>query len=276
MKSQNVTWEEIYKRLHEITKDHNPNVKYYGIPRGGQVIAGLTGRAVNNIEDCDVIIDDIYDSGDTANKYKKYKKEMRFLYDKRIEPNLPWIVFPWENSFDRGFESDIVRVLERIGEDPTREGLIDTPKRVAKAWKELTTPPEFNPTVFDAQGYDQMILEKGITFYTFCEHHMIPFFGTVDIGYIPDKNIIGISKLPRTVEYYSKMLNTQEYFTNNIANYLWSKLKPKGIGVIARGRHLCQEMRGVKKRGEMTTSCLMGAMKDDMIAREEFLALTRQ
>ena len=118
------------------------------------------------------------------------------------------------------------------------------------------TPPEFNPTTFDAKGYNQMIMERGITYYTFCEHHMLPFFGTVDIGYIPDDKIIGISKLPRTVEYYSKMLNTQEYFTDNIAKYLQEKLKPKGIGVVVRGRHLCQEMRGIKKRGEMVTSCL--------------------
>ena len=275
MKPKNVTWEEIYQRLHEITKDHNPDVKYYGIPRGGQVVAGLTGRAVDKIEDCDVIIDDIYDSGDTANKYKKYKKEMRFLYDKRIEPNLPWIVFPWENSFDRGFESDIVRVLERIGEDPKREGLLDTPKRVAKAWKELMTQPEFNPTVFSANGYDQMIIEKGIKFYTFCEHHMLPFFGEAFIGYIPDKHIIGISKLARCVEYYSRALNTQEYLTNNVGNYLKEKLNPKGIAVVMKGRHMCQEMRGVKKQGEMITSYVDGYFKEDSKAREEFLNLIK-
>ncbi len=272
----NIKWSDIYSRLDKILEKYDGNTKWYGIPRGGQVVAGLTGNATTDIEECDVIIDDIYDSGDTAKKYEHYNKPMEFLYDKRIEPELPWIVFPWENSFDRGFESDIVRILERIGEDPKREGLIDTPKRVVKAWKELTTPPDFNPTVFDANGYDQMILEKGITFYTFCEHHMIPFFGTVDIGYIPDKKIIGISKLPRTVEYFSKMLNTQEYFTNNIAEYLNEKLKPKGIGVVVKGRHLCQEMRGVKKKGQMITSCLKGQMLNNPIAREEFLDLCKK
>ena len=158
-------------------------------------------------------------------------------------------------------EQNIKELLDLLGEQQ-REGIKDTTKRVAKAWKELLTPPEFNPTVFSANGYDQMIIEKDITFYTLCEHHLIPFFGTVSIGYIPDKKIIGISKLPRTVEYYSKMLNTQEYFTNNIAEYLYNKLKPKGLAVIVNGRHLCQEMRGVKKKGKMITSALRGVMLD--------------
>tara|TARA_R100000664_G_scaffold33942_1_gene52912 strand:+ start:2637 stop:3449 length:813 start_codon:yes stop_codon:yes gene_type:complete len=268
---KNVSWKEIYERLNKLPKYNS----YYGIPRGGQVVAGLTGKAVNNIKEADCIIDDIYDSGDTANKYKKYNKPMLFLYDKRIEPNLPWIVFPWENSFDRGFESDIVRILERIGEDVKREGLQDTPKRVVKAWKELTTPPEFNPTVFDANGYDQMIIESGITYYTFCEHHMLPFFGKANIGYIPDKQIIGISKLARCVEYFSKRLNTQEYFTNNIGNYLKDKLNPLGIAVVVTGRHMCQEMRGVKKEGCMTTSYVNGFFKEDHKARSEFMRLIK-
>ncbi len=271
-----VTWLDIYERLEKIKKKYHQSTLYYGIPRGGQVVAGLTGRAVDNIEDCDVIIDDIYDSGKTAKVYEKHNKHMEFLYDKRVEPDLPWIEFPWENEFDRGFENDIVRVLERIGEDPTREGLIDTPKRVAKAWIELTTPPEFNATVFDANGYSQMIIEKNIQYYTFCEHHMLPFFGEVSIGYIPKDKIIGISKLSRCVEYYSKSLNTQEYFTDNIANYLQEKLNPLGVGVLVTGRHMCQEMRGVKKKGNMVTSCLKGEMLEDPAVRKEFLDLCKR
>ena len=178
-------------------------------------------------------------------------------------------------SHDFQLESNIRQMLSIMGEDINREGLKDTPKRVAKAWGELMTPPEFNPTTFDAKGYNQMIMERGITYYTFCEHHMLPFFGTVDIGYIPDDKIIGISKLPRTVEYYSKMLNTQEYFTDNIAKYLQEKLKPKGIGVVVRGRHLCQEMRGIKKRGEMVTSCLKGVFLQKDKVKKEFFDLCR-
>ena len=271
----NVAWQDIYNRTNKIIEKYDFGTKFYGIPRGGQVIAGLTGNAVDDIKEADVIIDDIYDSGNTAKKYEKYNLPMEFVYDKREEPNLPWIVFPWENEFDRGFESDIIRLLERIGEDPKREGLIDTPKRVAKSWIELTTKPEFNPTTFNANGYDQMIIEKGIQFYTFCEHHMLPFFGQAYIGYIPEKEIIGISKLSRCVEYYSKALNTQEYLTNNIGNYLKDILEPKGIAVVIKARHLCQEMRGVKKRGEMVTSFVHGVFKEDNKAREEFLELCK-
>ena len=172
-------------------------------------------------------------------------------------------------------EENIKELLNLLGEKE-REGIEDTPKRVAKAWKELLTPPEFNPTIFDAKGYDQMLIQRDIQYYTFCEHHMLPFFGTASVGYIPDKKIIGISKLARTVEYYSKGLNTQEYYTDNIANYIWGILKPVGVGVIVRGRHLCQEMRGVKKKGEMITSSLKGVMMDDPTAREEFLQLCRK
>ena len=137
------------------------------------------------------------------------------------------------------------------------------------------TPPEFNPTLFSANGYNQMILEKGIQFYTFCEHHMLPFFGVAHIGYIPDKKIVGLSKMARTVEYYSKGLNTQEYLTNNIARYLLYKLEPKGIGVIIEGRHLCQEMRGVKKRGNMTTSSLKGLFLSKTKVKQEFFNLIK-
>ena len=139
----------------------------------------------------------------------------------------------------------------------------------------MTTVEDFNPTVFNANGYDQMIVEKDITYYTLCEHHLIPFFGTVSIGYIPDRKIIGISKLPRTIEYYSKKLNTQEYFTENIANFLDSILKPKGVAVIVKGRHLCQEMRGIKKRGDMITSSLKGIFLTESNVKEEFIQLCK-
>ena len=200
---------------------------------------------------------------------------MKFLYDKREEPKLPWIVFPWENEFNRGFENDIVRILEKIGENPRREGLKDTPKRVAKSWIEMTTRPKFKLTTFDSQGYDEMIISKNIRYYTFCEHHMLPFFGVAHIGYIPDGKIVGLSKMARTVEYYSKGLNTQEYLTNNIARYLLYKLEPKGIGVIIEGRHLCQEMRGVKKRGNMTTSSLKGLFLSKTKVKQEFFNLIK-
>ena len=176
---------------------------------------------------------------------------------------------------ERTLESNVKEFLDILGEDSNREGLKDTPKRVARAWIELTTPPEFSLTTFDSNGYDEMIISKNIQYYTFCEHHLLPFFGTVHIGYIPNGTIVGLSKLARTVEYYSKRLNTQEYLTNNIAKFLNTKLKPRGIGVIVTGRHLCQEMRGIKKRGEMITSALKGIFLEEPKVKQEFFNLTK-
>jgi GTP cyclohydrolase I len=172
-------------------------------------------------------------------------------------------------------ENNIAKFLTLVDEDINREGLVDTPKRVAKAWRELLKPEDFNFTVFESNGYDEMIMSNQISYYTFCEHHLLPFFGSVDIGYIPNRKIVGLSKLARTVEYYSKRLNTQEYFTNNIASRIQKELEPKGVGVIVSGRHLCQEMRGIKKQGHMVTSALYGCFRDAAAVRKEFLSLTR-
>lgn len=173
-------------------------------------------------------------------------------------------------------EKNIKRFLSLLGEDPKREGLIDTPKRVGKAWKELLRfNPDFDLTVFNSNGYDEMIISKNIKYHTFCEHHLLPFFGEVHIGYIPKKKIVGLSKLARTVEFFSKRLNTQEYFTENIANFLNERLNPRGIGVITSGRHMCQEMRGIKKEGNMITSSLKGIFLEKKRVKQEFLSLIK-
>lgn len=161
----------------------------------------------------------------------------------------------------------------KVFDNPEREGLINTPERMVKAYRELLTPIEPNITVFDSNGYDQMIVEKDIEYFTFCEHHLLPFFGKVKIGYIPSKKIIGLSKLPRITEFFSHRLNTQEYFTQNIANYLQERLEPLGIGVLVTGTHLCQRMRGIKKYGEMVTSALKGIFLTQQSVKEEFLGL---
>ena len=172
-------------------------------------------------------------------------------------------------------EKNIKKMLSLIKQDPEREGLKDTPKRVAKAWIELTNQEDFNLTTFSSEGYDEMIISRNIKYYTFCEHHLLPFFGKAHIGYIPDEKIVGLSKLARTVEYYSKTLNTQEYLTDNIANKIEKALKPRGIGVVVEGRHMCQEMRGIKKEGNMITSCLKGIFRDDLNVKKEFLSLVK-
>ena len=141
---------------------------------------------------------------------------------------------------------------------------------MAKSYTELLNSKEPKITLFSSEGYDEMIIDKDIPFYTFCEHHVLPFFGTVTVGYLPEDRIIGLSKIARVVEYFAHRLNTQEYFTKNIADYLNKMLKPKGIGVIVKARHLCKEMRGVRSSGEMRTNCLLGNFREHAV-RSEFL-----
>ena len=181
-----------------------------------------------------------------------------------------------EQSESQTVERAVKTIIDTFDKEPSRDGIVDTPARVARMYKELLTPKEFTFTTFDANGYDEMILSKDISFYTLCEHHMLPFFGTVTIGYIPGKTICGLSKLARTVEYYSRGLNTQEYMTQSIANFLQDRLYANGLGVLIRGRHLCQEMRGIQKRSDMVTSCLKGVFLTEQKAREEFLLICQQ
>jgi GTP cyclohydrolase IA len=161
----------------------------------------------------------------------------------------------------------------KVYDNPNREGLIDTPRRVQKMYDELLKSSDPKITVFDSNGYDQLIIDKNINYYSLCEHHIIPFFGTVSIGYLPKDHIIGLSKLSRVVNHFSKRLNTQEYFTQNIADYLQDKLQPLGLGVIVTGRHLCKEMRGVKSNGLMITSAMRGMFLSNHQIKHEFLSL---
>ncbi len=163
------------------------------------------------------------------------------------------------NPTTQDLEFAISTILRKF-DNPEREGLKDTPKRYIKALTELLTPIEPNITLFDSNGYNELIIEKDIKYYSLCEHHILPFFGTITIAYIPNDSIIGLSKLSRIVEYWSKRLNTQEYLTDNIADYLMEKLNPKGIAVIANGRHMCKEMRGIKKEGTMITMAYRGIL----------------
>lgn len=190
-----------------------------------------------------------------------------------------------QNKFQWGEipESEILEGLEAlllsIGEDPNREGLLKTPKRFLKAFVEMTEGYKTNPadvlsTFFDAEGYDEMVILKDIDFKSLCEHHLLPFSGTAAIGYIPDKRIIGLSKLARLVECFSKRLQVQERMTVQIANSLSGVLAPKGVGVIIRAHHSCMSCRGVKKSNStMVTSSLLGKMREDHSVRAEFLSL---
>lgn len=167
----------------------------------------------------------------------------------------------------------VSEILRGLGEDCLREGLSDTPKRHVKMLKEFTNPPAFSFTTFKNEGGSDMLIVKDIPFYSFCEHHIIPFFGTGAIAYIPGDKIVGLSKLPRVLDAFSRRLQNQERITHQVMEYLNKNLSAD-VAVVLEARHLCVEMRGVEKPGTITVSSAMsGRFKADVNCRQEFLRL---
>jgi GTP cyclohydrolase I len=176
-------------------------------------------------------------------------------------------------------EGLIAQVLSALGEDPKREGLLQTPHRVAKAYEFLTegyrqdVAKVLNGAIFN-ERYSEMVIVKEIDFFSLCEHHMLPFFGRAHIAYIPNGKIVGLSKIPRIVEVFSRRLQVQERLTQQIAQTLYDALNPDGVGVVVEARHMCMMMRGVEKQNSVaTTSAMLGTFRDDVKTRAEFLNL---
>ncbi|MDZ7859366.1 MAG: GTP cyclohydrolase I FolE [Candidatus Krumholzibacteriota bacterium] len=176
-------------------------------------------------------------------------------------------------------EKNIREILKKIGENPNREGLIRTPERVAESLNFLTSGYRVNidevmSNFILEEEYDEMIVARDISLYSLCEHHLLPFFGKCHVAYIPDGKIIGLSKIPRVVEFFSRRLQIQERLTNRIAETLMHYLSPQGVAVIIEAVHLCMAMRGVQERDTViTTSSMLGAFRDDSKTRMEFLEL---
>jgi len=178
-------------------------------------------------------------------------------------------------------EEEIKKILLAIGEDPTREGLVSTPKRVKTAYEFLTSGYRtdikkiVNNAIFQ-EPTEGLVLVRDIEIYSLCEHHLLPFYGKAHVGYIPNKKIIGISKIPRIVDVFARRLQVQERMTDQIAHALMDILEPKGVGVVIKAKHLCMMMRGVEKQNsELFTSCMLGIFKESSITRNEFLDLIR-
>ena len=175
----------------------------------------------------------------------------------------------------------IRKLLADLGEDPAREGLRDTPKRVEKAYRFLTSGYDadidtvLNNALFTVD-YSEMVIVKDIDFYSLCEHHLLPFFGRCHIAYLPRRKVIGLSKLPRLVDVFARRLQIQERMTNQIAQTVLDKIDPLGVAVVCEGTHLCMSMRGVQKQNSFAmTSAMLGAFRDNARTRMEFLELIR-
>jgi GTP cyclohydrolase I len=187
-------------------------------------------------------------------------------------------VLPSPGGVDLAAAERAVRdLLVALGHDPAGEHLQETPRRVALAFEELLTPEPFVATTFpNDEGYDELVLARDIHFHSLCEHHLLPFSGVAHVGYLPADRILGLSKLARVVEHFSRRLQVQERLTVQIGDWLTDRLAPKGVGVVLEAEHLCMSLRGVRAGGAKTvTSSLHGRLREDGRSRAEFLALTR-
>lgn len=180
-----------------------------------------------------------------------------------------------------GMQQALRSLLEGIGEDPDREGLVNTPERVEKALEFLTRGYKQDPdgiigdALFSVK-YDEMVIIRDIDVYSLCEHHMLPFFGKAHVAYIPNGKVVGLSKIPRLVDMYARRLQVQERLTVQIAQTIQEKIQPRGVGVVVEAMHFCMIMRGVEKQNSVAaTSCMLGAFRDHQPTREEFLGLIR-
>lgn len=281
--------------LGQLPPEHKGAIKVYAIPRGGIPVAFLLGQHLNMtlMDDpihADFVVDDLIDSGATMKRaHLMSMRGGRFreavLIDKTKlpagHPYHGWIVFPWEGDVEGSMEDTIRRMLQFIGDDASRGGLDETPARVAKAWQYWgrgysMDPADILKTFEDgAENVNEMVMVRDIPFYTHCEHHMAPFFGTATIGYIPDGKIVGLSKLSRLLDCFAARLQVQERLTTQVADALMTHLAPKGCGVIINARHLCMESRGVCKQGHSTTTSALRGVMFTGEPRAEFLSLSR-
>lgn len=297
-----LTWGDVYNAAGQLWNriKRNPPEHLYGIPRGG-CLAALLVQTLAHRDGCKtmiildepvpgtLVIDDLVDSGATARPFALQGYSIETLYRKRgspfdIAPGAVlapgWLAFPWEQGPKEGTGAEdlVTRLLQWVGEDPTRDGLRETPKRVLKAWKDLTIgygqdPAEILSKTFE-QPHDELVVLRGIEFHSTCEHHLLPFYGTASVGYIPHRTVVGISKLARLVECYARRLQIQERMCSQIAKAIDENLAPLGVGVVVKAKHSCMGCRGVlKPDSDMITSVTTGALRTNPSARAEFLSL---
>jgi len=293
-----VSIEELNKVTAELVLkiDQTQYDSVYPIPKNGTITAlfcqmhGLTLPAVSEgeITEKTLILDDLIDSGKTFNKFpnndfaciyvKEYSPKPKYFIE---EVGKKWVKFYYEET-EHDIEGSVVRIIEYVGEDPNREGLQETPKRFIKALSKWTEGYSIEPkdiiTVFEneSNGINQIVGLSGIEFYSMCEHHLAPFFGKAHIYYIPDKKIVGISKLSRVLDIYARRFQNQERIAKQVADALVEALHPKAVAVILEAEHLCMKSRGVGKQcAIMRTSELRGLFLEEEATRAELFNLIR-
>ena len=288
MTTYNLTWTDIDTHLDKMIPKLD-RLTIWGIPRGGSIVAGLarlhSGITAQNLSgfqvtqnptEADVAVDDIISSGLTASQVKeRWGLDTIALIDKRQGWD-GWVVFPWEETAASSGVDVATRMLEYIGEDPNRDGLIDTPSRMVKAWEEIYSgyyeKPEDYLTWFE-DDTDEMVVCRNIQFYSTCEHHMLPFFGNAAIGYIPTGKVLGISKLARVVNAFARRLQVQERLTRQVGEFLQGYAEHVAVQIEAC--HVCMMARGVNQQGStLVTNYLTGAFREPE-TRQEFFATVR-
>lgn len=298
MQKFQLSWEDIEHRAdlvaRQIDLDHKNavEVRAYPIPRGGIPAALAIQCAVHrrqrpivlllveSMAEADIYLDDIVDTGATRDRYCNDNPKPFYALVDKLTDGPCWFVFPWERMVNEdGPEENVRRVIEYIGDDPKREGLRETPSRVVRSYSELFSGYGQSPAdaikVFEDGACDEMVILRDLEFYSCCEHHMLPFFGKAQIAYIPDRRVIGASKLARILEIYSRRLQIQERLCAQVTAALDEFLQPKGSACVLEAKHLCMVCRGVQKQNSiLVTSSLTGVFRDSSNdARREFLGM---
>lgn len=281
-----------------------PYKAIHGIPQGGTAIALELGHLLGlpvieenqlNTRPADqvLIVDDLVDSGATISRYKGHDTACLHIKAHTPEDKYPtfwiskvsdWITYWWEASEEKSIRDNVTRILQFIGENPTREGLVKTPDRVVRSWQEIYGGYKIDPasvfTTFEADGYSELVLLRGIEFFSTCEHHMLSFSGKAHVGYIANDRIVGISKLARLLDIYARRLQVQERIGQQVTQTIMKYLKPAGAACIIEAEHLCMRCRGVEKQNSvMVTSSLTGRFLEDSdggrAARAELMGLIK-
>ena len=294
-----LTWNDISDEVDKLCERHShptgsskTPTGVYGIPTGGAVVATMVaqrlGLPLRETPDdpTTLVVDDLVDTGRTMKAVRPDAGPfVDALFRKPWSPasyavnatlTEAWLAFPWEK--DDGDPVDaVIRLLQHIGEDPTRDGLLETPRRVTKAWRELTkgyndNPEEILSKTFDV-ACDEMVVVRQLPFTSLCEHHILPFIGHATIAYVPTDRVVGLSKLARLVDCFANRLQVQERMTMQLADAVEEHLRPLGVGVVVSAQHTCMSMRGIKKNGDTVTSAMRGVFRTKPEARAELLAL---